>query len=102
MSWLPLAISRADIADYLVTLMYVYVVLIFIKIITSWVRNIPYNRFLSAFLQFVDDVVNPYLNIFRRVIPMVRIGPGGLDLSPMIATFVLLIVGGIITSLVRG
>lgn len=102
MTWLPLAISRADVADYLATLMYVYVVLIFVKIIMSWVRNIPYNRYLSAFLQFVDDVTNPYLNLFRRIIPMVRIGPGGLDLSPMVATFVLLIVGGIVTDIIRG
>jgi uncharacterized protein YggT (Ycf19 family) len=61
----------------------------------------PYNRFLSAFLGFVGDVVNPYLNIFRRVLPTVKLGPGALDLSPMIGTFVLLIVGGIVAELIR-
>lgn len=99
---LPLAVTRYDIADYVETLLYVYVVLIFIKILVSWFRNIPYNRFLSAFLQFVDDVTNPYLNLFRRFIPMVRLGPGAIDLSPMIATIVLLIVGGIVVDVIRG
>ena len=99
---LPLAISRADIADYVITLTYVYVVLIFIRIIVSWIRNIPYNRYLSAFLTFVNDVTDPYLNLFRRFIPMVKLGPGAIDLSPMVATFVLLIVGPIVAGLIRG
>ena len=33
---------------------------------------------------------------------MVRIGPGALDLSPMVGTFVLLIVAGIAESVIRG
>ena len=102
MSVLPLAIGRGDIADYVDTLVLVYVVLIFIRIILSWVRSIPYNVWLNAFLTFVHDVTNPYLNLFRRFIPMARIGPAALDLSPMVATFVLLIVGGIAADLIRG
>ena len=58
------AIDRADVADYVDTLVLVYVVLIFIQIIVSFIPRMPYNRFLSAFLTFVADVVNPYLNIF--------------------------------------
>jgi uncharacterized protein YggT (Ycf19 family) len=99
---LPLAIGRADVADYVETLVYVYVALIFIRIVFSWFRSIPYYRWLSAFLTFVDDVTSPYLNLFRRVVPMARLGPAALDLSPMIATLVLLIVGPIVASLIRG
>ena len=33
---------------------------------------------------------------------MVRLGPAALDLSPMIGTFVLLIVGGIVADIIRG
>jgi YggT family protein len=47
-------------------------------------------------------VTDPYLNLFRRVLPPVRMGPGALDLSPIVATFVLIIVGGIVESLIRG
>jgi len=96
------AITRGDVADYVSTLVTVYVVLIFIQIIASWVPRMPYNRFLSAVLGFVGDVVNPYLRLFRKFLPMVRIGPGALDLSPMIGTFVLVIVGGIVANIIRG
>ena len=102
MNALPVAVSRADVADYVETLMYVYLVLIFIRIIVSWFRSIPYHPVLSAFLRFVDDVTNPYLNLFRRFIPMARMGPAALDLSPIVATFVLLIVGGIVADVIRG
>jgi YggT family protein len=100
MSDLPLAISREDVARYLETLLYVYVALIFIRVIMSYFRNIPYNRFLAAFLGFVEDVTNPFLNLFRRFIPPVRLGPAALDLTPIIATFVLSIVGGIVVGAV--
>jgi uncharacterized protein YggT (Ycf19 family) len=97
-----LAITRADVADYVYTLVLVYVVLIFIQVIVSFIPRMPYNRALSAVLGFVADVVNPYLRLWRRVLPMVRLGPAALDLSPMIGTFVLLIVGGIVASAIRG
>ena len=98
----PIAVSRQDVADYVVTLLYVYVALIFIRILMSWFTRIPYHPWLDAFLTFVTDVTDPYLNLFRRFIPPVRLGPGALDLSPMVATIVLLLVGGIVEGLIRG
>jgi YggT family protein len=92
------AVTRADVADYVQTLIYVYLILIFIRILMSWIPRIPYNRYLAAVLNFVSDVTDPYLNLFRRFIPPLRMGPGALDLSPIVATFVLLIVGGIVVS----
>jgi YggT family protein len=96
-----LAVTRDDVASYVNTLVLVYLVLIFIRIIMSWFPRIPYNRYLNAFLTFFTDVTDPYLNVFRRVLPPVRLGPGALDLSPIVATFVLLIVGGVVVNLVR-
>ena len=97
-----LAVSRSDVADYVITLTYVYVALIFVAVLISFLPRIPYNRYLDMFLTFVRDVTNPYLNLFRRFLPMVKLGPGALDLSPMIGTFVLIIVGPIIAGLIRG
>ena len=97
-----LAITRDDVADYVDTLLLVYLVLIFIRIIMSWIPRMPYNRYLAAFVKFVSDVTDPYLNIFRRILPPVRMGGAGLDLSPIVATFVLLIVRGIVVGLIRG
>ena len=96
------AITRDDIADYVETLTLVYLVLIFVRIIMSWIPRIPYNRFLAGFLKFVTDVTDPYLNLFRRFIPMVRLGPGALDLSPIVATIVLIIVSSIVSNAIRG
>ncbi len=99
---LYLAITRADVADYVETLAIVYLVLIFIRILTSWIPRMPYNRYLAAFLKFVSDVTDPYLNLFRRVLPVVRMGPGALDLSPIVATIVLILVSSIVAGLIRG
>jgi YggT family protein len=99
--WL-IAVTRDDVADYVYTLALVYLVLIFIRIVMSWVPRMPYNRYLAAALKFVSDVTDPYLNIFRRILPPVRLGPGALDLSPIVATFVLIIVSGIVANIIRG
>ncbi|HEX2160723.1 MAG TPA: YggT family protein [Thermoleophilaceae bacterium] len=97
-----IALTRDDVAAYVETLALVYLVLIFIRIVISWIPRMPYNRWLNVFLTFVTDVTDPYLNLFRRFIPPLRVGPGALDLSPIIGTFVLLIVSGLVAGLIRG
>jgi YggT family protein len=57
---------------------------------------VPYNRFFSAILDFLRDVSEPYLRIFRKL-PL-RIG--AFDLSPIVALLVLRFVGGIVVSLI--
>ncbi len=96
------AIGRVDIADYVSTLITVYVVLIFIRILMSYFRTIPYYRWLDVFLRFVTEVTDPWLNLFRRIIPPVRMGPAAIDLTPMIAVFALYIIGFFVTRLIRG
>jgi YggT family protein len=99
---LVLASARSDIAGYIETVAYVYSILIIAYILTSlffaFGGRIPYARWSSALLGFLRDVSEPYLSVFRRVIP--PIGP--LDLSPIIALFVLQIVARIVASLIRG
>ena len=64
---------------------YVYILLIFVYILTSWIR-LPY--WLNRVQRFLHDVCEPYLRLFRRILP--PLGP--LDLSPMVGVFALLIV----------
>jgi YggT family protein len=97
-----LALTRLDVARYVSTLITVYVVLIFIRILMSYFRNIPYYRALDIFLRFVTEVTDPWLNLFRRFIPPVRVGPAALDLTPMIAVIALIILGRIATTLIAG
>jgi YggT family protein len=96
------AVTRNDVADYVGTLFLIYTILIFIRVLMSWFTRIPYNRVLNAVLEFVRETTDPYLNMFRRFVPMVRIGPGALDLSPIVAIIVLSIVGRIVVSLIQG
>ena len=97
-----LAITRVDVADYVSTLITVYVVLIFIRILMSYFRSIPYYRALDIFLRFVTEVTDPWLNLFRRFIPPVRMGPAAIDLTPVIAVFALYILGALVTRLISG
>src|ERR671915_1882007 len=72
----------------------VYFLLIFAYILMSWVR-LPYSIWLNRIQRFLYDVVEPYLRIFRRFIP--PLGP--LDISPIVAIFVLWIVSGLVIRL---
>ncbi len=72
----------------------VYILLILAYILTSWIR-LPYSPWLNRIQRFLYDVCEPYLRIFRRFVP--SIGP--LDLSPMVAVIVLVIVNRFIDAL---
>ena len=91
---------REQIAEFLSALIWVYVIIIIAWIVVQFVfsmgARVPYSRPLNAVLDFLRDVSEPYLRIFRRL-PL-RIGP--LDLSPIVAILVLRIVGGIIVGLI--
>ena len=85
---MPLADAISTAVRFVTSLYYVYLLLIFVYILLSWVP-LPYNVWLSRFQRFLYDVVNPYLAIFRRLLPMLRLGGMGLDLSPIIGILVL-------------
>lgn len=91
-----LASTRTQIADYLSTLIYVYTLLIVFYIIVNLLfaagLRPPYSRTVDAVLTFLREICEPFLRIFRRVIPQV----GAFDFSPIVAIFVL----GIVNSLV--
>lgn len=94
--------AREEIADFLQAIILVYTLCIIAWIVASLVfslgARVPYSRWSSAILDFLRDVTEPYLRIFRRFVP--RIGP--LDLSPMVAILALQIVGGILIGIIRG
>jgi YggT family protein len=67
----------------------VYTFIIFAYILSSWVR-MPYSPWLNRIQRFLYDVTEPYLRLFRRILPSM----GPLDLSPMVGTIVLWILAG--------
>jgi len=72
----------------------VYILMIFAYILTSWIR-LPYSPWLNRVQRFLFDVSEPYLRLFRRVIP--PLGP--LDISPVVAVLVLVIVQSLLVNL---
>jgi YggT family protein len=97
-----LATFRQNLGDYVQAVFFVYTLLIIAYILSSlffaFGGRVPYGRWSSALLGFLRDVCEPFLSILRRFIP--PIGP--LDLSPVIAIFVLNIVGALVANLIRG
>jgi len=75
----------------------VYILVILLYIITSWIR-LPYSPTLNRIQRFLYDVCDPYLRLFRRVVP--PLGP--LDLSPMLAVIALLIFQQILNAILNG
>jgi YggT family protein len=97
-----LAISRGQIADYVSALFLVYLVLILIRVLLSWVPRMPYNPYLRAVVGFIEETTNPYLNLFRRVIPPIGGRGLALDLSPILAIIVLVVVQAIVVGAIEG
>jgi YggT family protein len=64
----------------------VYTLVILAYIITSWLR-LPYSPWLNRIQRFLYDVSEPYLRLFRRLLPSM----GPLDLSPMVGIIVLIV-----------
>lgn len=79
-------------AKYFVTVLYyVYLLCIIAYILTSWVP-LPYNVWLNRVQRFLYDVVDPYLRLFRRMLPQLSVAGLGLDLSPIVAILMLTVV----------
>jgi uncharacterized protein YggT (Ycf19 family) len=97
-----MAVSRGDIASYVSALFTVYIVLIFVRILVSWIPRLPQNTALLAVVKFAQQTTDPYLNIFRRILPPVGGSGLALDLSPMIGLILLLIGQSVIVGIIAG
>ena len=96
------AITRNDIATYVHALFLVYILLIFVYILLNMMFQLglrpPYSRWTDAIMNFLRDVCEPYLRIFRRFIPPI----GMFDLTPMIGIILLLVVETLVVGAIRG
>ena len=72
----------------------IYILLIFAWVILSWVR-LPYSSTVATVQRFLDEVVVPYLRLFRR---LPTLGP--FDLSPIVGVVVLLVAAGLVNRLI--
>jgi YggT family protein len=65
-----------------------YSILILIYVILSW---FPVGRggLLTDAYRVLASICEPYIGIFRRIVPMAGAGGAGIDFSPLIALLVL-------------
>ena len=94
MSTLVLGDAASTANKLIDTFLWVYILLIFVYILTSWVR-LPYNVWVRRISDFLRDVCEPYLRIFRRIMP--SLGP--LDFSPVVASLALIVLMRVIDAL---
>lgn len=99
---IPVADTRGVIADYVGAVFLVYLVLIIVRVLLTWIPRIPYNRALRAVVTFIEEVTDPYLNVFRRFLPPVGGGAFALDLSPILAIILLVIAQQVVVGLISG
>src|ERR671936_2478731 len=83
-----------SVESFISVFVYVYTLLILAYVISGWV-TMPYSPWLNRIQRFLYDVCEPYLRLFRRILP--TFGP--LDLSPVVAVAVLVILGRVVNVL---
>jgi len=91
-----LADTIGSIQSFVDVFIGVYTLLILAFIISSWIR-LPYSPWLNRIQRFLYDVCDPFLRLFRRVVPPV----GPLDLSPMVAVIALIAIRSIVNLLLE-
>jgi len=90
-----LADTASALQSFVTVFVSIYVLLIFAYVLLTWVR-VPYSGPVAALQRFLDEVVRPYLGLFRGRIP--TLGP--LDLSPIVAVVVLLVAAELVKRLI--
>ncbi|BAZ44609.1 hypothetical protein NIES4102_16210 [Chondrocystis sp. NIES-4102] len=70
----------------------IYFVLLIVRILLSWFQT---AEWAAQIISFLSPITDPYLNIFRSIIPPL----GGIDISAILAIFLLQFVQGTLASL---
>jgi uncharacterized protein YggT (Ycf19 family) len=82
-----LADAITSVETFVNVFLLLYGLVLLAYIITSWLR-LPYSPTLNRIQRFLYDVCEPYLRLFRRLIP----SAGGIDFSPILAFIALSVI----------
>jgi YggT family protein len=74
---------------FIVSFIRVYMVLILIRVVVSWVRPNPNN----PFVQVIYNLTEPILSPLRRIVPPIG---GTIDISPIILFILFYVIIGLI------
>lgn len=84
---------RAIIVDVL----QIYIIIIFVRVILSWFPITP-GTTMASVARVLYSLTEPVLGPVRRLLPPMRMGGMGLDLSPIIVLIGFQIIVGVIAS----
>ncbi len=88
-----------SISDVWSSFVRLYTFLIFVYVLMSWIRDAGPFESVRRVLAVVCE---PYLGLFRRVLPTAWMGSTGMDFSPMVALVVLtFIIGPVVSAILR-
>ena len=83
------------IEQFLDAFIEVYLLAIFLYVLSSWIR-LPYS--FRPVQRFLYDLCDPYLRLWRRILPF---STGPLDFSPIAGIFALIILRGVLNALLN-
>ena len=96
------ASARTEVAGFLSALIYVYILMIILYIVIQLLFSVgirpPYSRWTDVVMGFLRDVCEPYIRIFRRVLPRT----GAFDLSPLLAIITLYVIREVVVQRIIG
>ncbi len=87
-----------SVINYVNALFTVYLLVIFIRIVLSFIPRAPVAGWTRAVYGFFIQSTDWYLGIFRRIIPRL----GMFDLSPILGIIVLVIVQSLLVNILQG
>lgn len=87
-----------NLGRFLYTFLNLYETVLFVYVILSWFAG-GSSGLLRQVYDALAVICEPYLAIFRRFLPPVMLGSGGLDLSPLVGLFVLQIIANFVVQL---
>jgi uncharacterized protein YggT (Ycf19 family) len=90
-----LADTASSLQSFVTVFTSIYVLCILAYVLLSWIR-LPYSGVGATLQRFLDEIVRPYLNVFRGRLP--SLGP--LDLSPIVAVLVLVVAARLVNALI--
>jgi YggT family protein len=90
-----LADTASALQNFVTVFVSIYILFIFAYVLLSWIQ-LPYSSVVATLQRFLDEVVSPYLRLFRGRIP--TLGP--FDLSPIVAVVVLVVAAQLVNALI--
>ena len=82
-------------AELLCSLLQIYLLILFVRVVLSWFPIGP-DGAGATFAGFLYVLTDPVLRPLRRILPPLRVGHVGLDLSPIVAVFAIMFVRGLV------